>query len=573
MHRNILPIALGLAVLSCTGCGPARTGRTGADLPFSTLEAEGQAVTTSGQTVRMPQPREPSPESEASGHAFVQLERSGDFLEFSNVPAADRIVVRHCIPDAPEGGGIDATLGLYVNGERRASLHLSSRRTWLYGDGKPFSNGQSQIPTPHPHVFWDETRAEIPGGLRPGDRLRLQKDAGDEAAFYRIDLVDLETAGTPLPAPAGSISATAFGADGGDEASDTAALAAAVAAAKERGAVLYLPPGRYLLAAGLKLDGVQVQGAGMWHTRIDYTIVPERWTGIFHLSGSGSSVSDLAIDGPCTSRKGMLHAFTGAAKGWAVRRVWIANTNTAFWVGGEDGLVQGCRVRFTYADGININNGKNHAARRIVVEDNHVRGTGDDGIAILCHEAEQGQRPEDRETRDVVVRRNTVAMPWWASCIDLAGGSGHVIEDNLCSGTGLIVNLPGSYPMQPQGPAVIRRNRIVGGGSSYRDQRRGALWVYAGSTTIDGLLVEDNLIERPLFKGIDIQGGHPQRITFRGNRIIAPGEDAIVIGPQARGEGRFEGTIIEGLPAGRQALLNRSKDYAVVESVATRLVP
>lgn len=569
MHRHLLPIGLGLAVLSCAGCGSApRAERHGAQVPFATLEAEGPEATTSGRVVVMSTPTEYAPESEASGYGFVQLDRVGEQVEFHAAAAADRIVVRHCIPDAADGGGIDATIGLYVNGDRRGSLRLSSRRTWLYGDGKPYGNGQSQSPTPYPHVYWDETAAEIPGGVRAGDRVRLQKDAGDEAAFYRIDLVELESAGAPLPAPVGAVSASEFGADGGDAASDTAALSAAVAAAKERGAVLYLPPGRYLLDAGLKLDGVRVQGAGMWHTRIDYTVVPERWTGIFHLAGSGAGVSDLAIDGPCTSRKGMLHAFTGAAKDWAVRRVWISHTNTAFWVGGEDGLVQGCRVRFTYADGININNGKTHAARRIVVEDNHVRGTGDDGIAILCHEAEKNQRPEDRETRDIIVRRNTVAMPWWASCIDLAGGQGHVIEDNLCSGTGLIVNLPGAYPMQPQGPAVIRRNRIIGGGTSYRDQRRGALWIYAGSTAIDGLLIEGNLIERPLFKGIDIQGGHPQRITFRGNRIVAPGEDAIVIGPQARGEGRFEGTIIEGLPAGRQPILNRSKDYAVVDAAA-----
>lgn len=552
------------AAATAAVAAPPALDAPGARVPFTTLEAEADGTLTNGTRRVMGAPVA-GPESEASGYGFVQLDRTGDYLEFPQVPAADALVIRHCIPDAPAGGGITATLGLYINGERRQSLALSSRHTWLYGSGKPHENGQAQEPSPHPHVFWDETRVFIRGGLRPGDRLRLQRDAGDEAAFYRIDLVDVELAGPPLAAPADALAVAQFGADGGDDRADTRAFADCIAAAKAQGRPVWVPAGRYLLDAGLHLDGVRVQGAGMWHATLVHTVVPERWTGVFSLGGDGASVSDLAIEGPLTRRQGPLHGFTGGGRNWQVRRVWVTHTNTALWITGEDGVVAGCRVRFTYADGININNGKAHAVNRVLVEDNHCRGCGDDSIAILCHRPEPGQKPEDRRTAQVTVRRNTAVAPWWASCCDLAGGDGHVIEDNLFEGAGLVINLPGAYPMQPQGAAVIRRNLLRRCGTDYQEQRRGALWIYAGSTTIDGVVVEDNRIVRPLFKGIDIQGSCAQAIVFRNNRIEAPGMEAVSIGARAQGSGRFIANQVLDLPAGTTALVNRSASYAVVQ--------
>lgn len=559
------PVDGGGSAPTAAAAAPAAVDAPGARVPFTTLEAEADGTLTNGTRRVMGVPVERSPESEASGYGYVQLERVGDHLEFPQVPAADALVIRHCIPDAPAGGGITATLGLYVNGVRRQSLSLSSRHNWLYGTGKPGENGQGNTPTAFPHVYWDETRVFISGGIRAGDRLRLQKDAGDEAAFYRIDLVDVELAGAPLAAPAGALAVTGFGADGGDGKPDTQAMRDCIAAARVQGRPVWIPPGRYLVDGSLRLDGVRVQGAGMWHSTLVFTEVPERWTGVFDLAGAGSAVADLAIDGPLVSRKGPLHGFTGFARDWQVRRVWISHTNTAFWVAGDDGVVSACRVRFTYADGININNGSRLTTHRVLVEDNHCRGCGDDSIAILCHQPAAGQKAEDRQTVQVTVRHNTAIAPWWASCCDLAGGEGHVIEDNLFEGAGLVINLPAAYPMQPQGAAVIRRNLLRRCGTGYQDQRRGALWIYAGSTTIDGVVVEDNRIVQPLFKGIDIQGSCPQAIVFRNNRIEAPGVEAVSIGAKAQGSGRFIANQVLDLPAGVTALVNRSASYAVVQ--------
>ncbi|HWM05948.1 MAG TPA: APHP domain-containing protein, partial [Actinophytocola sp.] len=54
--------------------------------------------------------------TESSGRQSVRLNNSGEFVEFTSTNAANSIVVRNSIPDAPGGGGIDATISLYVDG-------------------------------------------------------------------------------------------------------------------------------------------------------------------------------------------------------------------------------------------------------------------------------------------------------------------------------------------------------------------------------------------------------------------------------------------------------------------------
>ncbi len=520
-------------------------GSAGAVMPFVTVEAETDAPECVGKTVLKAMPPKgghPTPESEASGYGYVELGDTSDYLEMRITKEANAMVIRACIPDAPQGGGMEATLGLYVNGARRQDVCLSSKYSWLYGSGKRGENGQSDTPTEFPHVFWDEARIFITDGVKPGDRLRLQKDAQDSACFYRIDLVDLELAPEPLPRPENSLSVADYGAKGESAETDTVAIQQCVTEAKAQEKTVWLPPGTFLLHKGVTVDGVRIQGSGIWHTRVFFTTLPDKWTGIFGLNGEGASVSDLLVESVLTRRGFPLQAFTGAGRGWSVENVWITHTNTAFWIGGSDGLVANCRVRLTYADGININNGKQGAVSRIIVENNHIRGTGDDSLAILSHI----HKEDTLSTDEVTFRHNTAVAPWWASCCDLAGGKGHVIEDNFFEGTGLVVNLPASYPMLPQGPSVIRRNVLMRCGSDYADQRRGAIWIYPGSTSIDGLLIENNRIVRPLFVGIDLQGSCEQRTCFSRNLIDSPTEAAVRIGRDAKGVGVFTGNMLVG---------------------------
>ena len=230
---KLRPLLSALSVaLAFTNVAPgAPASAPGALVPFVTYEAEAPGNRTTGKIVRMtgpPSATNSSPELEASGRAFVELSKPQDSLDIHVTNPANTIVLRHCIPDAPSGGGITATLSFFVNGQFRQSLELSSKHNWLYGpEGQ---NGMSNDPTAgQPHVFWDEQRYIITGApLRSGDTIRLQKGPKDTAAFYRIDLVDLELAAAVSPPPPGTfLSVTDFGANGQDNNDDTDAIASA----------------------------------------------------------------------------------------------------------------------------------------------------------------------------------------------------------------------------------------------------------------------------------------------------------------------------------------------------------
>ncbi|GAT34890.1 pectate lyase superfamily protein [Terrimicrobium sacchariphilum] len=552
-----------LVIVTLLASGPAiGAEQAGARVPFVTLEAEKSRTNAERVFMTDPDRWPPTPAAEASGRAYVELKTAKDSVDFVSPISANAIVIRHCVPDSPDGGGAIARLRLSVNGAYRQDIQLTSKYSWLYGDGSPWENGQGNTPTEYSHAYWDEARFFIPGGIRAGEVIRLQKDPGDTAAYCRIDLIDLENVGRPLSQPPGSLSVLDFGVqpDSEDAETTTQGIQACAAAAKAEGKMIWLPPGRYLLNKRIRLDGVGVQGAGMWHTTVCDTMsgIATNWGGMagFTLRGKGASVRDISMDSlTCTSRKKNWIALVGQAEGWEIRRVWISHTGAAIWIAGTDGVVADCRIRNTYADGININNGQGNTTSNVRVENNHVRGTGDDGLAILCND----NKGNPASTTKVVMRNNTAVAPWWGANCDLAGGSEHIVENNLFSdGPGFVINLPPSFPMKPLSSAIVRNNELIRCGNNLGGQQRGAIWIYPGSTSIRGTFLTGNVIRSSLYRGIHCAGSEIQEIVFRSNRIVAPGQDAIYIAESVKGSGIFIQNSVAELSPGRKPLVNRA---------------
>src|SRR5882724_3617351 len=91
----------------------------GASTPFTTLEAEagtlGGGATIHAFTPGSTVPSGPTKELEASGMAYVWLTNLNDSVSWTNpVDGANAVVIRNCIPDAPNGGGLTAMIDLYV---------------------------------------------------------------------------------------------------------------------------------------------------------------------------------------------------------------------------------------------------------------------------------------------------------------------------------------------------------------------------------------------------------------------------------------------------------------------------
>ena len=140
--------------------------------------------------------------AESSGRRAVQLNRTGDFVQFRSVKAANSIVVRYIIPDSDDGAGLNASLSLYVNGEFRTKLQLTSKYSWSYG-GEQFTFNTPKAGGAH--HFYDEARLLI-DDIPSGAMVKLQKDVEDTADFYVIDLVDLEQVAPPKTMPEGYVS-------------------------------------------------------------------------------------------------------------------------------------------------------------------------------------------------------------------------------------------------------------------------------------------------------------------------------------------------------------------------------
>src|SRR5262249_6135428 len=138
-----------------------------------------------------PTTRFSSPELESSGHAYVRLDMTGQYVEWQNKTGKSitAINVRASVPDAPGGGGMKTTLDLMVNGAFRQTLSLTSEQTWGY-EGNDHYNNESQDPANgNPRTFFDEVHTFISGAVAPGDTIRLQKSASNTANFYYIDVI------------------------------------------------------------------------------------------------------------------------------------------------------------------------------------------------------------------------------------------------------------------------------------------------------------------------------------------------------------------------------------------------
>src|ERR1051325_2575966 len=93
----------------------------GAVTPFTSYEAEAGVIGGGATIVSLTAPptnQYSSAELEASGHAYVRLDATGEYVESTNNTGQNitAINVPESIPDAPTGGGITATLNLYVDG-------------------------------------------------------------------------------------------------------------------------------------------------------------------------------------------------------------------------------------------------------------------------------------------------------------------------------------------------------------------------------------------------------------------------------------------------------------------------
>ena len=502
----------------------------GADLPWSTYEAE--AMKTTG-TVLGPKYAPHTVENESSGQRCVQLAAKGDYLEFTATQAANALVFRYSLPDAPEGGGVKSGLNLYVNGKLVRTLALTSRYTHLYGN-YPFTNRPADG---KPRNFYDELR--VKGlALAANDVVRVQKCADGDPGVI-VDLVDLENVAAPGTAPANALSVRDFGAVGDGLADDTAALRAAVAAAQQQpGKVLWVPAGDYKITGDIVLTAaVTIQGAGMWHTTFvgDEELYGQAARRVrFKLAGTGIKLADFAITGRLNYRNddeandGLVGA--GCVDS-TVSRVWVEHTKAGAWIyNGTRLRLEGCRFRNLIADGVNLCVSTNNS----VIENCTARGTGDDCFAIWPVAADQGYDGHGIRPGNNVIRRCTGSLPFLANGAAVYGGEDNRVEDclftDISTGCGVLIST--TFPTSDEarkidnnfsGTTVVRDVDLVRcGGWDHSWGWRGSFQLCLDRRSISGLAISNVTIRDSISSGLT---------------VVAPGS--------AKGQGTLAATRLE----------------------------
>ncbi|MGW8890070.1 CARDB domain-containing protein [Streptomyces sp. NPDC055749] len=484
--------------------------------------------------------------TESSGRESVRLNSDGQYVEFTSTSPSNSIVVRNSIPDAAGGGGREATISLYANGQFVRKLDLSSKHSWLYGSTDS-PEGLTNTPGGDARRLFDESHALLAQTYPAGTKFRLQRDAGDNAAFYVIDLIDLEQVVPAAAQPAGCVSIATFGAVPNDGIDDTDAIQRAVTA-DQKGEIdcVWIPAGQWRQEKKILTDDplnrgefnqvgirdVTIRGAGMWHSQL-YTLTPPHQAGGINHPHEGNfgfdidhntQISDIAIFGSGTIRGGDGNAEGGVGlngrfgKGTKISNVWIEHANVGVWAGRDytnipelwgpgDGVeFTGMRVRNTYADGINFANG----TRNSTVYNSSFRNTGDDALAVWSSKYVKDTSVDIGH--DNHFRNNTIQLPWRANGIAVYGGYGNTIENNIISDT---MNYPGIMlatdhdPLPFTGQTLIANNALhrTGGAFWNEDQEFGAITLFAQAQGIPGVTIRDTDILDSTYDGIQFKTG------------------------------------------------------------------
>ncbi|MEV4134911.1 CARDB domain-containing protein [Dactylosporangium sp. NPDC049742] len=573
----------------------------GAAVPYTSYEAE--AGTYQGTLVTADSLRtfgHTNFGTESSGRASVRLNSQGNYVEFTSTNQANSIVVRNSVPDSASGGGQDYTISLYANNVFVQKITLSSKYSWLYGttdDTESLSNS----PQANARRLFDESHALLASSYPPGTKFKLQRDAGDTASFYYIDLIDLEQVAPALSQPAGCTSITTYGAVPNDGIDDSAAIQRAVN--DDMNGVIscvWIPAGQWRQEQKiLSVDptrgqynqkgirNVTIRGAGMWHSQLYTLTEPQNVVGNINHPHEGNvgfdiddntQISDLAIFGGTTNRANRGHGLNGRfGKNTKISNVWIEHVNVGAWVGRDysdtpaywnpgDGLeFTGMRIRDTFADGINFSNGTKNSR----VFNSSFRTTGDDSLAVWAN-----PRVKDAAVdiaHDNHFTNNTVQLPWRANGIAIYGGYGNGIENNLVSDT---MNYPGimlatDHSPQPfSGTTVIANNGLYRCGGVFwnEDQEFGAITLFPSSLDIVGVTIRDTDIFDSTYDGIQFKngGGNMPNVAITNVRIDKSNNGAGILAMSgARGNANltnvtitnsFDGNIVK--EPGSQFVIN-----------------
>jgi hypothetical protein len=432
---------------------------------------------------------------EARGRKTVTLDSSSEYVQWqSGVVEASHAIVRYSIAEGATG-----TLGLYFstnNGSswtKKGDLSLTSVK---------LRESKTGVVPPDGIVrYFDDAILAIPNGNIPaGAWVRLKKETADSVA-YVIDFLELEKAPAAATKPDSTwldITASPYNAIPNDGLNDRTALTNAINDAAAGNKKVWIPAGTFDLMAGggqtgsgiLVNGGVEIRGAGMWHT-----VLRKNYAGdnarIFTFNANGAKLRNLKVIGSLSTLSGNGQNVVVRAQdntsGHIVENVWTEYTSLYLGFNVSTTIIRGNRVRNTYKDAIHFaRNSSNNLA-----EFNTIRNAGDDNVALVSY--------ENTGMADNTVQYNVGECGWWGRGLTIIGGDGNIVRHNLlndCAKAGVAAMLESFGGQQTQFTTdwVIERNTIVRCGNQVSNPVTGSVAIYAAQDFPFSGRMEHNLI-------------------------------------------------------------------------------
>lgn len=390
--------------------------------PYERYEAEPDFCTTNGVFLEASDDQA-TLQSEASHQQAVQLINSGSYVSWVVNKAGDGLTIRFSLPDGNGGNGTTGNIAIYAGNDKVGEVTLNSYWAWQYtvnGGNYPTNNIVSAGGGNVVRMKFDETHLRLNRQVAQGEVLKLVK-TDNNTTPYTIDFVELE----PVPAKVTfeSLSGNKVQFTGGDVADFVA---------NNQGRIIYIPEGKWETSKRIYLnqDGTQLIGAGMWYSEIYFTASSYNQT-TFDKRGIEGSGNNLRVEGLYLNTVNNQRYFNnndgnqvgkgfqgGMGNNSVIRNVWVEHFECGAWIadysnrGSNNLLIEHCRFRNNYADGVNCCHKTNGHTIRYC----SFRNNGDDDMAAWS---------TSMRACNISFAYCTAENNWRASSLGIFGGENH----------------------------------------------------------------------------------------------------------------------------------------------------
>lgn len=395
--------------------------------PYQRYEAEPGHCTIGGPTATFLAQSDDQRDlqSEASHQQAAQLSSHGDYVEWVVDKPGDGLTIRFSLPDNAEGTGTTGWVDAYVGNENLSPIHLNSYWAWQYCDGN-YPDNRPRSGNVVIRMRFDETHVRLSRKVQTGEVIRIYRNDEANGLPYTIDFIELEEVPqmvTFADVPGNNKVQFDGNGDVGDFIMNNA------------GKTIYLPAGTWQCDKRIKLEnsnthGTQIIGAGMWYTEIFFSASSDNLS-TFDKRGIEAYSNNLVFEGLYLNTvnnkryynnddsKQVGKGFMGAwGQNSVIRNCWVEHFECGAWFadypnrGSNNLLVEHCRFRNNYADGVNCSHGIHGANIRYC----SFRNNGDDDMAswstfLMC--------------QNVTYAYCTAENNWRASSLGFFGGTNH----------------------------------------------------------------------------------------------------------------------------------------------------